>query len=192
MATATTHLVSADEFFDFVHRPENRDRFFELDEGEIVEMPSPGERHGVVCGNLAYLIGAYVRAVKKGRVLTNDTGIILDRDPDTVRGPDISFYADSKKYADLSPKFAEELPSLVIEVLSPSDQAMRVFRRLNRFLDRGANMVWLVDPESRIVTIWWQGRSPIVLDEADEIAELPSLPDFRCRVSEVFDPPGGA
>src|SRR5260221_13765017 len=120
MATATTHLISADEFFDFVHRPENRDRMFELEEGEIVEMPLPGERHGVVCGNIAFVFGLHTRQIKRGRVLGNDSGVVIDRDPDTVRGPDIALFTDIKKYADLSPKYTDHMPTVAVEVLSPS------------------------------------------------------------------------
>ena len=90
MATASTNLMTADEFFDFVHRPENADRHFELEEGEIVEMPNPGQRHGAICGNLAFMFGLYIRQVKRGLVVANDSGLILERDPDTVRGPDLA------------------------------------------------------------------------------------------------------
>jgi len=189
MSTATI-LLTADEFFDFTHRPENRDRMFELEEGEIVETPTPGERHGVVCGNIAFLLGLLIRTIKRGRVLPNDTGLILDRDPDTVRGPDISLYTDIKKYRDLSLKYIDEMPTLVVEVLSPSDKQGRTTRRLNRFLERGVGVVWMVDPDEKSVTIWWQGHAPIVLEGDEEIANIPALPEFRCKVSEIFDVPG--
>lgn len=51
MASVLGKTISAEEFFDFVHRPENRDRLFELEDGEIAEMARPGEDHGVVCSN---------------------------------------------------------------------------------------------------------------------------------------------
>ena len=190
MATVSTRLVTADEFFDFVNRPENRDRIFELEAGEIVEMSRPGERHGVVCGNLAFIFGLYLRQTKKGRVLANDAGLLLDRDPDTVRGPDLSIYTDAKKYADLAPKWIEELPTLVIEVRSPNDIESRMIRRLNRFLDRGAKVVANVDPEARSVTVWWEGHAPIVFEDGEDLANLPGLPEFRCKVAEIFDLPG--
>ena len=37
MSIATTKGMTVQEFLEFVHRPENRDRFFELERGEIVE-----------------------------------------------------------------------------------------------------------------------------------------------------------
>ena len=90
MSSVGSQLMTAEEFFDWVHRPENRDRRFELDEGEVVEMSRPGERHGTVCANVAWILGSYIRQVKKGNVVANDTGIILQRDPDSVKGPDVA------------------------------------------------------------------------------------------------------
>jgi Uma2 family endonuclease len=190
MATAATHLMTAEEFFDFVNRPENRDRVFELEAGEIVEMSRPGERHGVICGNIAGLFFIYFRQIKSGRVVANDAGLLLERDPDTVRGPDLSIYTDIKKYADLSTKYPDALPTAVVEVLSPNDSTSRMTDRLNRFLDKGVSLVWLVGPESRSVTVWWDGGEPLLFNDGEEIANLPGLPGFRCKTSEIFDAPG--
>ena len=40
----TSQRMTAEEFFDWCSRPENRDRHFELDRGEVVEVSRPGER----------------------------------------------------------------------------------------------------------------------------------------------------
>ena len=85
MSTApTTRQMTAEEFYDFCHRPENRDRLFELDRGEVVEMSRPGVQHGVVCINAGFILTLYARQRRKGYVCGNDTGIIWERGPDTV------------------------------------------------------------------------------------------------------------
>ena len=43
MATVATKLLTAEEFYEWANRPENRDKYCELERGEIVEMPPPGE-----------------------------------------------------------------------------------------------------------------------------------------------------
>src|SRR5437870_508945 len=106
MATEATKTMTAEEFFDWMHQPENRDRHCELEEGEIVEMSLPGERHGVVCGNAAWLLGNYTRMRRRGHVCTNDTGLILERDPDTVRGADVALYDEERRYEDLDLKYS--------------------------------------------------------------------------------------
>lgn len=57
MSADPTTLMTAEEFFDWCHRPENRYRHFELDRGRVVEMSRPGERHGVTCNNVARILG---------------------------------------------------------------------------------------------------------------------------------------
>src|SRR5579872_5764598 len=111
MATAATKTMTAEEFFEWVHRPENRDRHFELEEGEIVEMSLPGERHGVVCGNANGVMSRHSHQKGEGYVCCN-IGLILERDPDTVRGVDVALYTESRRYDELSLKYTERLPAV--------------------------------------------------------------------------------
>ncbi len=187
MASVATKPMTAKEFYEFANRPENRDRHFELEDGEIVEMSRPGQLHGVVCGNTVWLFGGYVRKIKRGRVCSNDSGLIIKRRPDTVRGPDISLYLDNVKYAKIERKYARDFPTAIVEVLSPNDRLGKIIKRIQRFLARGVQIAWLVDPESRNVTIFRKSQAPYVLEEGQEIAGLTELPGFRCRVSELFE-----
>jgi Uma2 family endonuclease len=186
MSTVSTTLMTAEEFYDWCHRPENRDRSFELERGKVVEMSRPGERHGVVCVNVSYLFGAYLRQRKKGRACANDTGLVLDRDPDTVRGPDVFLYDKGRPYDELEVKYSEDVPQLVAEVLSPTDRWSKVQRRISEFLRRGVAVVWLIDPEDRTVTIHLPSQLPQVLEENDELTGAPAFPDLRCRVADLF------
>lgn len=190
MATVATKTMTAEEFFDWAHRPENEDRHCELEQGEIVEMSLPGERHGVVCGNSTWILGGYTRQRRKGYVCCNDTGLILERDPDTVRGADVALYAESLTYQQLNLKYTERLPLLAVEVLSPIDRWGKMMKRVSQFQAKGVSMVWVLDPEARNVTVFRPGQSPLVLEEADELAGMAELPEFRCRVADFFVMPG--
>src|SRR5262245_23805855 len=111
-------LMTADEFYDWVLRPENEAKQFELVRGEVVEMSRPGELHGFVCLRVGSALDQYTEQRQQGYALSNDTGVILERDPDTVRGPDIVYFEQSKPYDDLNPKWMEQVPTLAVEVLS--------------------------------------------------------------------------
>ncbi len=190
MATATTKLMTADEFFEFANRPENKDRFYELECGEITEMPPPGEFHGLVCALLVKVFWDYAFRTGKGYVCCNDTGLVVERDPDTVRGPDVMFFAESRQLPELNRKFAVRPPQLVAEVLSPNDQSGKVMRRITQFLKRGVPLVWLVDPEARNIVIYQPGKEPYLREEQEELTGEDVLPDFRCRVADFFTLPG--
>lgn len=186
MSTVATPLLTADQFHDWCRLPENRDRHFELERGKVIEMSRPGERHGVVCHNVNYVLGAYLRQRRKGRVCANDTGLILERDPDTVRGPDVFLYDQSQPYERLQSKYSDEPPQLAVEVLSPNDNWGKVLRRVTEFLRRGVAVVWVIDPDNRTATVLVPGQLPQVLEEDDEITGAPAFPDLRLRVAELF------
>ena len=185
----TTSLLTADEFFDWCHRPENEARQWELERGKVVEVSRPGERHCAVCANVTRLLGNYVWQRRKGYVCGNDTGVVWERAPDTVRGPDIILYDRSAKFEEMNPKHSDEAPTLAVELLSPTDRPNRVNRRLGQFLKWGTKVVWLLDPEDRTVSIYRPGQLPQVLDDTDDLDGEPELPGFRCRVADFYSLP---
>jgi Uma2 family endonuclease len=178
--------MTADEFFEWVNRPENEGKHFELVRGDVVERPRPGERHCHVCGNVTWVLNNYVRQRRQGRVLSNDAGIILARDPDTVRGPDVVLFPDVLPYDQLNPKWAEGVPTLAVEVISPNDRIGKVTRRITELLRAGIRLIWLIDPETRDFTVFRQGQDPQVFDATQELTGDEILPEFRCPVAELF------
>jgi Uma2 family endonuclease len=190
MSVVATPLMSAEEFFEFCHRPENQDRHFELERGRIVEMPLAGERHGVVCGNAAGILWALARQRKRGHVCTNNSGLIVERDPDTVRGADVTLYDDVRRYEDLNPKYSHQAPTLLVEVMSPNDKPGKTIRRVYRFLAMGVSIVWVLDPEDRTLDVFRRGQEPVELTADQEVTGEDVLPDLRCKVADFFAMPG--
>jgi len=190
MTAIATKPITAEEFFDFANLPENRGRHLELEAGEIIEMTKPGKFHGFVCGNIARILGNFAVQRKKGYVCTNDTGVIVDRDPDTVRGPDILFFEDAAAASDIGRKYAETPAVLAIEVLSPNDTHGKIMKRVNEQLAFGTLLVWVVDFDEENVTVYRPGKAPIVVEADQEIGGADALPDLHCKVSEFFAMPG--
>src|SRR5262249_10529984 len=116
--------------------------------------------------------------------------VILERAPDTVRGPDVVLYDVVRRYDDLNPRYSEQPPTLAVEVLSPHDNWGQVTRRITQFLRRGVAVVWLVDPEGRSVTVDGGNQMPQVFEGDDELKGEPELPGFVCRVADLFYLPG--
>src|SRR5947208_556846 len=91
-AGSTAKRMTAEEFFEWLPRPENEDRFFELVRGEVIELPFTTHIQGAVCAAVSFTLSQYVRQIGKGYATCNDCPVILSRNPDTVRGPDVSYY----------------------------------------------------------------------------------------------------
>ena len=185
--------LTAEEFFEFARRPENAERRFELDEGVVVEMTNPKKLHGVVCGNATFLLITYARQIGRGQVASNESGVILGRAPDTVRGPDVAYYAERRSRRELEDEGCATTPPVVaIEVLSPDDRWRRVHRKIEQYLRAGVRMVWVLDPHTAEVTVHSPGAAVEGFGPEDILTGGDELPGFECRVSELFDLPGGS
>src|SRR4051794_35283312 len=83
-----TRLLTADEFFDWPDEPGMRQ---ELIRGEVITMSLAGGEHGAIAVEIGRLVANHVKAFKLGSAYAAETGFIIERDPDTVRAPDVAF-----------------------------------------------------------------------------------------------------
>jgi Uma2 family endonuclease len=157
----------------------------ELIRGVIVTMPPPKGRHGVCCSKLNRLIGNHVEANRLGNTTSNDTGWITERGPDTVRGPDVAFWS-YQRAPEVPEGYYQVPPDLAVEVVSPSDTHTRVQEKVRHYLKHGARMVWVVDPELRIVTVYRKQTESRTLEETDTLSGEDVLPGFSCKVADLF------
>jgi Uma2 family endonuclease len=190
VTSAGKELMTAGQFWDYCQLPENQNRWLELVRGEVIEVPRPTRRHGVVALEIGYLLRKYVEQIGRGYVASNDSGVILEEEPDTVVGPDVAYYTDANTFDELHPKWGEEPPLLAVEVLSPNDKPSKVNEKIADYLRNGVKMVWLVDYENRKVTVYRPDRSLVVLSENHELFGDEVLPGFTCRVGDFFRLPG--
>jgi len=112
---------------------------------------------------------------------------VLRRDPDTVRAPDVAFVrTDRVPPPDERRKFAELAPDLVAEVTSPSDRVGEVNSKVAQWLDAGVRLVWVVDPESRIVVAHQPGGVAHLLRGDDVLDGGDVLPGFSLPLRDLF------
>ena len=123
----------------------------ELIRGELRMMIPPGARHGSVAVNLTWPIGRHVASHGLGTLYAAETGFLLARAPDTVRGPDIAFVRAGRPPPP-DRGYYPGAPDLAVEVLSPDDRPGYVSDKVAEWLD-GARAVWIVDPRKRTLTI---------------------------------------
>lgn len=186
MTPATATAMTADGFLDWLVREELDGRAYELVGGEVIEMPPPTRLHGLCCWLVIKVLTEYVVRRGAGHLLTNDAGILVARDPDTLRGADVILFLRDPSAADADKKYVDDVPDLIVEVISPSDRQKDINLRVNQYLDRGVPLVWLIDPEERLVTVCRPREFPKALDEAAELTGSGVLPDFACPVRSLF------
>jgi Uma2 family endonuclease len=179
-----TRLITADEFLEWPDEPGLRQ---ELIRGEVVSMSLPGGRHGKVALKIGRLLGNHVEARQLGDCYAAETGFIVERDPDTVRGADASFVRTERLAAITKPeKHIPFAPDLAVEVISPNDTEDEVEEKVQMWLKAGSLLVWVVDPESHTVMVYRLGAEPVTLGEDQELDGGDVIPGFHCRVSDFF------
>ena len=182
-AKPATKLLTADDLL----RLDAQGIRGELIRGELSETMPAGHRHGKIVMNLGAELRNFVKPRKLGTLVASDSGVLLERDPDTVREPDIAFFSAEKIPLDADiPGYAESVPDLVVEVVSPSDSRTAVNDKALMWLRYGARLVWVVYPEARAVDVHREGRPVAALGENDALDGMDVLPGFSCPVRVVF------
>lgn len=181
MATAT-RLITAERFAKMQFELP-----VELVRGEVVEMPRPEGRHGLVCGKVGFPLMAWTQNGERGEVLFNDAGVVTQRKPDTVRGPDLMFIPrDRLPEGGMPAGVVKLLPSLIVEVRSPSDRWKNLYEKINEYFERGVSEIWVVDYVKRRVHIFRADDDPVILTENDTLTSESVLPGFTCKIREFF------
>jgi Uma2 family endonuclease len=160
----------------------------ELVRGKVVAMNMPGSLHGLICGNAYFILRQFADQYDLGRVLVNDTGVITERNPDTVRGADVAFYSYSRYPKGPLPQgYLGVAPEIVFEVRSPSDRWPRILQKVAEYLAAGVSAVLVIDPSSRSLHVYRVETPPRILAEKDELL-LPELhPEFRVAVGRFLE-----
>jgi Uma2 family endonuclease len=160
----------------------------ELVRGRVVPMPMPMPRHGEICNRAGRILGNYAEERDLGRVLSNDTGVITARGPDTVRGADISYYSYARvPKGPLPDRYLDVPPDLVVEVLSPSDRWPKVLAKVAEYLDAGTTVVLVLDDERRLAQVFRADGTTRLLGADDELSIPDVLGDFRVKVGRFFE-----
>lgn len=180
MTTSTRKPWTAEEF---CRLPEGWR--YEIDEGELVIMAPAGFEHNDVTTTIAALLWNFVQRRRCGKVLTNELGVLLRRDPDTLRAPDVAYYSHERLSRIVDRKgFPEVPPDLVVEVHDSSEP--KLARKVRQYLDAGVRAAWVVDLEARSLTRHAPGEKPRTWSTPEALVEEPVLQGFSCRLSELF------
>lgn len=160
---------------------------YELLRGELVTMSPAGSQHG----DLAMGLGARMRIFAEdhalGTVYAAETGFRIESNPDTVLAPDVGFVrADRLPEGRLPIGYFPGAPDLVVEVVSPSDGASYIYAKIIKWLDHGAQLVWVVEPGTQAVLVYRADGSVSLLKVGDALDGEKVLPGFTYSLARLF------
>ena len=171
---------------ELIQLPEDGNRY-ELVRGELVAMAPAGFLHGVIVDRIGRRIGDYVEQYSLGVSTAAETGFQIERDANTVRAPDYAFVSH-ERLAGRAPAtgYADVIPDLVVEVVSPNDLNSDVEAKVAMWLAAGVRLVWVVDPAERTVASHHEHGPVATYGAADTLPGDPVLPRFTCSVADIL------
>lgn len=171
---------------------------FELIDGERILLVPPLARQVVVLKLLYDLLVDFTRKHKSGQVFPEAPFVVVES-ADWVMGsrvPDILFYAAQRwsdyitNYPDWGDKPFVLIPDLCVEIVSKNDSYEDVDSKVQRYLNDGVRLVWVVNPRNQTVIVYRNGSDQITrLTEEHTLTGEDVLPGFSVPVKSIFAQP---
>ena len=161
---------------------------FEVIYGEAFAMSAPNTRHQEILGNIFAQFHNFLRG-KPCKVYPAPFDVRLfykeDESDDTVVQPDITVICDEKKRG---PEGCRGAPDLVIEILSPSNTAIEMQRKLKLYQEAGIREYWIADPKNNSLTVYrfQEGAILTYIYKKDAIVPVGILPELNISLEQVF------
>ena len=123
-----------------------------------------------------------------GRVVGGDAGVVTQREPDSVRGPDVAFYSYQRiPRGPLPEGYWPASPELVIEIRSKDDRWKDIHQKIGEYFSADVLTVAVVDSEQQRVYLFSADRETAVLNSSDQLTFPDILPGFEIVVARLFD-----
>ncbi|UFH54830.1 Uma2 family endonuclease [Spirosoma sp. KNUC1025] len=180
------NVFSDDELYAFCLA--NPELHIERDEtGHIIIMPPTGLESSFINGELFGEVRNWNRQKKLGRTSESNGGYTL---PDTsMRAPDVGWVSKERLMQVLPEelkKFAHVCPDFVIEVRSESDNLNELKAKMEKWLQNGVRLGWLVDPQTQTTTVYHPEREPNSQPFSETLSGEDVLVGFTINIQEVL------
>jgi len=172
---------------------------YELVKGQLVKNPIAGGSHDYLVYRLTLMLGAFIESHNLGVITLSQTGydVTLPGERETVWVPDLAFVQSAHVPAEDSLEWSRNwhvAPDLVVQVAAPGQSRQDASVRANGWLERGARLVWVLWPGSKIVDVWLPAsdRPETTLRIEDTLDGLDVIPGFTCPLTRIFRSADGA
>jgi Uma2 family endonuclease len=173
-------LMTAEQFDAL---PEEEGRKWELLDGELIEVSSATPKHNRILLSLLTLLHNFVKPRKLGAVLP-ETDLAVRAN--TRLRPDFGFFsAETWRTVDLDRVPVVQTPDIAVEIISPSETATTINRKVDAYLKWGVREVWLVEPEIRTLFVHTLAGAQRLSEGAFLTSEL--VPGWQVQIADLFE-----
>ncbi|MFQ3597971.1 MAG: Uma2 family endonuclease [Chloroherpetonaceae bacterium] len=160
---------------------------YELLKGKPIETMPAGGKHGYIASKIERKLGAFVEEKNLGFVFAAETGVYLERNPDTVRGADVTFVSREKirSVEEVESGFLTVIPDLVVEVVSQANKMSEAIEKVKAWKEAGVGEIWLVNLSEKSVTVYCD-KATQILTESDTLNGKNLLGGFTLPLTTIF------
>ncbi len=158
---------SLEEYLSTAYQPDREYR-----DGVVLERNVGNRRHALLQGALA----AYIRRRRRAWRVEVYTELRIRARQGWYPIPDLCVYELPAPEGDVP----ESMPRLWIEILSPDDRMVDIWKKAGELIECGAPYVWIIDPETLESELWTKSQRTAVADKHLVLPESPvdiPLPD---------------
>ncbi|HET6573210.1 MAG TPA: Uma2 family endonuclease [Fimbriiglobus sp.] len=188
MATTATHPFTT---ADLLAMPDDGRRRW-LIRGELreQEVTIRNRFHSIAMARLTGVLYVWRSAqpAPRGEIICGEAGVRLPGEPETTVGVDVAYVPQDvvvRQSSDTT--LVEGVPTLIVEILSPSDKLEEIDEMIAAYQAAGVPLVWVVDPRDRTVTIYRPGEEPTFANARQDLDGGDVLPGFRVPVAQLFE-----
>jgi Uma2 family endonuclease len=148
-------------------------------QGELLIMPPTGGETSKRNFDLIVAVGIWARQDNSGIAFDSSGGFILPNS--ALRSPDVAWIKRSRLEGlteEQKRKFIPLCPDFVIELRSPTDSLRALQTKMQEYMDNGAQLGWLIDPEGKRVYVYRPDHPVECLEQPAEMSADPVLPGF--------------
>lgn len=161
---------------------------YEWNDGAIVRFEKMKRKHLYLIRHLSRLF-LTTTAHQQGGELIPEQDVLLTSSQ--MRRPDLAYFSDNQITTSLTTD-TEPIPAFTIEIISPTDDAEEVEKKLAEYFRVGVQVVWHVYIENQVVYVYTGRKHVTICLEDDACSAAPVLPDFSLTVNQLFAAPTAA
>ena len=154
----------------------------------IVNPPADWETGKRNCSIIGQLDRWYEENRESGKAFDSSTGFTLPNG--AIRSPDAS-WVSRERWEALTPDekttFPKICPDFVVELRSNSDALKPLQEKMREYLDNGAKLGWLINPQQRQVEIYRHNKEKQVLENPTQLSGEEILPGFILKLSRLWN-----
>ena len=190
--------MTAEEFADQKYDLPDGGRWSELIAGEPVILEQPSDAHGNVIRNLSRFLAQWIEEKQVGYACF-DLGIIVQRAPDTVINPAVSYFVTGSRWAETDKVVTDTKPAIVIEVASTIDRRRNMPAIIAHYRKMSIPVAIVIDPMELKIAVHTGADEVDVLDReevltsqrawVDDSINQPLFAGLAIPVSDIFEQP---